>query len=119
LDAVQAAVTDRKLMGHPIRLDRQSTDCTSESAQLAAIELTLDPDLVAVIGPTCETEKQVALPILLDAGIPALSPVPDAGAAGDLLEQLFTCIQQVAVRGSDGSLSIPRQALLKALNISP
>ncbi len=119
LAAIQGWAGNHTLLGHPVRVDRQGTDCTVASARVAATELAIDPGMTAVIGPTCEEEKQVAQPILLDAGIPLLSPVPNAAIATQLTQQVLEAIQQVAVQEPDGTLSIPRQALIEALSVSP
>ena len=120
LASVEKAVADQdELLGHPIQLIRIGTDCTSDSARSAATEFATNPDLSAVIGPTCAGEADVAGPILLDAGIPLLGPVPDPVVAFELTNQVFAALQQVAVQAQDKILYIPRQALLDALHLSP
>jgi ABC-type branched-subunit amino acid transport system substrate-binding protein len=120
LMSVEKAVADRdELLGHPILVLRYGTDCTADSAQAAATEFATNPDLSAVIGPTCSDEAVVAGPILLDAGIPQLSPVPDPVAAYNLTNQVFAAIEQVAVQTPDKELHIPRLALFDALHLSP
>jgi len=120
LMGVEKAVADKdELFDHPIQLLRYGTDCTADNARAAATEFAANPDLSAVIGPTCTAEAVVASPILLDAGIPQLSPVPDSVAAYDLANQVFAAIEQVAVQMPDKTLHIPRQALFDALHLSP
>jgi ABC-type branched-subunit amino acid transport system substrate-binding protein len=120
LMGVEKAVAGKdELLGHPIQILRYGTDCTADSARVAATEFAANPDLSAVIGPTCTDEAVVAGPILLDAGIPQLSPVPDPVAAYDLANQVFAAIEQVAVQTPDKILYIPRQALFDALHLSP
>ncbi len=120
LQSVEKAVADKaELLGHPIQLIRYATDCTADSARVAATEFATTPDLSAVIGPTCTDEAVVASPILLDAGIPLLGPVPDSAAAYELTNQVFAAIEQVAVQAPDQILYIPRLALLDALHLSP
>jgi ABC-type branched-subunit amino acid transport system substrate-binding protein len=120
LKRIQEAVADKdELLGHPIQLIRYGTDCTGGSAQIAATELATYPDLSVVIGPTCVGEEIVAGSILLNAGIPLLSPVPDSATAYSLTNQVFAAIKQVAVQMQDKTLYIPRQALLVALQLFP
>jgi ABC-type branched-subunit amino acid transport system substrate-binding protein len=104
-----------ELLGHPIELVHIDTDCSLENARSAATELTTLPGISAVIGPTCPVETELANSILLDAGIPLLGPVPDAGTARDLFSKLISKIESVAVQVPDLVLYIPRQALLEAL----
>jgi ABC-type branched-subunit amino acid transport system substrate-binding protein len=120
LQNVEKAVADKgKLLGHPIKVLRYATDCSAGSAQVAATEFAINPDLAAVIGPTCTDEVVVAGQILLDAGIPLLGPVLDSRSAYALTNQIFAAIQKVAIQMPDKTIYIPRQALLKALNLSP
>jgi ABC-type branched-subunit amino acid transport system substrate-binding protein len=120
LMSVEKAVADKdELLGHPIQILRYGTDCTADSARVAATEFAANPDLSAVIGPSCTGEAVVAGPILLEAGIPQLSPLPDSVAAYDLANQVFAAIEQVAVQTPDKILFIPRQALFDALHLSP
>jgi ABC-type branched-subunit amino acid transport system substrate-binding protein len=53
LQAIQDTIENRTLLGHPITLENQATECTPESAQTAATSLALDTNVLAVIGPTC------------------------------------------------------------------
>jgi len=120
LHSVEKAVADKnELLGHPIQLLRNGTDCTTDNARGAATEFATYPDLSAVIGPTCTDEAVIAVPILLSAGIPLLGPVPNSAAAYELTNQVLAAIEQVAVQMPDKTLYIPRQALLDALHLSP
>ena len=120
LQSVEQAISNHgDLLGHPLKLVHLATDCSAESAREAATRLSLEPDLLAVIGPSCAEESGVALPILAVAGIPALSPGLDPAAAFTLTNQVIQAIQQVAVWGNDNALTIPRQALQDVLTLSP
>lgn len=120
LQSVENAVVDKvEFLNHPIKLIHYGTDCTEESARTAATEFATYTDLSGVIGPTCTGEAVVAVPILRDAGIPLLGPVPNSETALALVEQVFTAIEQVAVKMPDGTLFIPRQALFDVLQTSP
>jgi ABC-type branched-subunit amino acid transport system substrate-binding protein len=119
LQNVKQAVTDKdNLFRHSFQLYTYSTDCTAGSAQEAATEYAINPNMVAVIGPTCIDEVGVANQILLNAGIPLLGPVRNSAQAYELTRQMLNALQQVTVRMPDGTLFIPRQALFSALNLS-
>jgi ABC-type branched-chain amino acid transport systems, periplasmic component len=116
---VKQAVTDKdNLFGHSFQLFTYATDCTAGSAHEAATEFAINPDMAAVIGPTCIDEVGAASQILLNAGIPILGPVITSTDASALTKKMLDALQKVTVRMPDGTLYIPRQALLSALNIS-
>jgi len=120
LESIETVVKDRKtLLGHPILLDTYATDGTPESARTAATDLATDPALLAVIGPSLSGEGLEAAPILSEAGIVSLSPVPDPAEAKRMAEQVIAAIAQVAIQRADKTLIIPRQALREALEPSP
>jgi branched-chain amino acid transport system substrate-binding protein len=120
LESVEKAVANQdELLGHPIQLIYYGTDCTADSARSDATELATNPNLLAVIGPTCSDEADVAGSILLDAGIPLLGPVTDPELAYELTNQVFAAIEQVAVQAPDKILYVPRHALLDALYFIP
>jgi branched-chain amino acid transport system substrate-binding protein len=114
LKQVEQAIEERDLLlNHEIDLIREGTDCTPEGAREAATRLARTSDLVAVIGPTCTSDADIATSILSDAGIAILTPyLPDAHTATDLL---FTAVEQTAVRGRGGTIYIPRTILRDAL----
>lgn len=117
---VQQAVDETgELLGHPLELDQWSTDCSEKDARTSATSLALNPNVVAVIGPTCAGQVEVAAPILSDAGLALLNPAPGSASAADLTLSLLAAIEQVAVSDEDGTLHIPRQALLDALQETP
>jgi branched-chain amino acid transport system substrate-binding protein len=71
---VEMAVDDRKeVLGHPIELVGQDTQCTAEGGQAAAEKLSADPQLVAVVGTSCSSEARVAIPIMCERGIAMVS----------------------------------------------
>jgi branched-chain amino acid transport system substrate-binding protein len=69
-----AAADQGAIKGHILQLFLEGTDCSSQAARSAATELALTAQLVAVIGPTCTEEAQVAAQILSDAGLVMISP---------------------------------------------
>ena len=120
LQGIEIALDDRaKLFGHPIKLIRSDTDCSAESAREAATEIATYGGISAVLGPTCESEVEQATSILLNAGIPLLGPVRNSTDARKMTDQLLSAIQEVAVQMPDRTIYIPRQALLRKLNLSP
>lgn len=68
---VELAIKDRQgaLLGHPIQLEAEDSQCSAEGAQTAATKLAADPNMVVVIGPSCSSEATAAAPILWKAGI--------------------------------------------------
>ncbi|MFZ1430378.1 MAG: branched-chain amino acid ABC transporter substrate-binding protein [Geminicoccaceae bacterium] len=59
----------RALLGHPIKLIAEDSGCSAEGGQTAATKLAAQPQLVAVIGPSCSSEATPGAPILWKAGI--------------------------------------------------
>jgi ABC-type branched-subunit amino acid transport system substrate-binding protein len=107
------------LLGHPIELDEWDTDCSEKDARTGAINLGMNSALVAVIGPTCAGQESIAAQILNDVGIPLLTPAPGSTSGTTLTRRMLSTIEQVAVQDADGTLHIPRQALLDALEQIP
>jgi branched-chain amino acid transport system substrate-binding protein len=62
------------LLGHPIFLVTEETDCTEKGVRSAATSLIMYAQLLAVIGPTCAVEMAAAGEILTAAGILTISP---------------------------------------------
>ncbi len=119
LQNVKQAVAEKdNLYGHSFQLFTYSTDCTPNSAQEAATEFAINPDMSAVVGPTCIDEVSPANQILQSAGIPMLGPVLTSAQAYTLTIQMLAALQKVTVRMPDDSLYIPRQALFSALNLT-
>jgi ABC-type branched-subunit amino acid transport system substrate-binding protein len=110
LNAVETAVAKKSLLlGHEIDLILQATDCTPENAIEAASALASNPQLVAVMGPTCVSEEWLTDPVLMEAGILILPySLTDSHTEAYLL---FSAIEQVAIPGKDGSIFIPRSEL--------
>lgn len=117
LQSLEAALDAQgELLGHPLVFARQDTDCSTGTAREAATRLALEDDLVAVLGPSCPTDREVLAPILDQAGLCLVEP----GASGSTgLTRLFLAIEEVATARTDGSLSIPRQALAGVLQGTP
>jgi ABC-type branched-subunit amino acid transport system substrate-binding protein len=113
LDDIKTAIQATELIfDHKIQLAWQGTDCSGENARLAATLLTEIPDMLAVIGPTCVADAQIAIPILEDAGLPIIPPSPSAIKA---FQRLVFTIEQTAIQQPNGALVLPRTALQQAI----
>lgn len=113
LEEIRFAIKDQdQVLGHAIELAWQGDDCSREDARLAATRLTRTPDLIAVIGPTCESDAQTVLPIFDAAGLPVLPP---SSSVIDTFQRLVSGIEQVAVRQPGGTLIIPLTALQETI----
>ena len=68
---VELAIQDQggTLLGHPLRLLAEDSGCTAEGGQTAAIKLAADPQVVAVVGPSCSSEAIPGAPILWSSGL--------------------------------------------------
>lgn len=117
LASVQEAVdTYGAINDHDIALTWEGTDCTEESARLAASLLAQVDGLVAVIGPSCLKDIPFSVPTLEDAGIVVVFP----SSGGEIaFTQLMTAIKSSGITLEDGSLIIPRSALIDALKNQP
>jgi len=120
LESIEKVIKMKQtILGHPLLLDSYATDGTPGSARSEATALATDAALLAVIGPSLSEEGLEATPILTQAGIVSLSPVPDPAVARRLAEKVITAITQVAIQKAGKTLIIPRQALREALYSSP
>jgi branched-chain amino acid transport system substrate-binding protein len=74
-DGIQLAINDSQgsLLGHPIDLTGVDTGCTKYEQQLAANQISLIHQIVAVIGPGCPTNFEPAVHTLDNAGLTTLS----------------------------------------------
>jgi len=117
LASVQSAVDETGLiLSHEVDLVWQGTDCTAESAHLAAALLVQTPDLLAVIGPSCPADAPFMIPVFEDAGVAVLNPTAGGNAA---FRQLVSAIQEVAISQNNGTLNLPRAALQETLENQP
>ncbi len=73
---VEIAVDDvgGKILGHPIELDKEDSQCSPEGGQAAAQKVAADKSIVGVIGTNCSSAAKVAAPIISDAGMVMISP---------------------------------------------
>lgn len=63
-----------ELLGRDIEVSHEDELCTSEGGQAAAQRLAADPTIVGIIGPSCSSAAQGALPIISEAGMLTISP---------------------------------------------
>jgi branched-chain amino acid transport system substrate-binding protein len=63
-----------ELFGHPIQFDGEDDRCSAEGGQSAGLRLAADPTIVAVLGPSCSSAIQAAVPLLSRAGYTIISP---------------------------------------------
>lgn len=59
--------------GHPVELVAEDAGCSAEGGQTAASKVAADESIVAVVGTSCSSEAQAAIPILTEAGITMVS----------------------------------------------
>jgi len=78
LGGVQIAIDDRRgsLLGRPILLTGEDTDCSAEGGLAAAVRLQLmpDPSLIGIIGTSCSASMTAAMGAVSDAGLTVISP---------------------------------------------
>jgi len=63
-----------RILGHPIELVSQDSQCTEAGGERAALQLAADPKIVAVVGPGCSSAARAAIPVICQANIPLISP---------------------------------------------
>ena len=68
---VELAFDDRdwQMLGHPIKLIAEDSQCNAEGGQTAATKLASNRNIVAVLGPDCSSSATPGAPILWKAGI--------------------------------------------------
>jgi branched-chain amino acid transport system substrate-binding protein len=87
-NGVEIAIEDAggMILGHEIRFDGLNSGCDSQVGLAAAAELSADPTIAGVIGPSCSSEARTGLPLLSKAGFPMISPsttAPDMTEPGN------------------------------------
>lgn len=63
-----------ELLGHPIQFDGEDDRGSAEGGQAAGLRLAADPTIVAVLGPSCSSAIQAAVPLLSRSGYTIISP---------------------------------------------
>jgi basic membrane lipoprotein Med (substrate-binding protein (PBP1-ABC) superfamily) len=82
-NGIEIAIDDSggNIFGHEIRFDGMNTGCNADVGKAAAAELSSDPTIVGVIGPSCSAEARTGMPLLSKAGFSVISP---SNTASDL-----------------------------------
>ena len=75
LRSVELAVEDRggELLGHPIDLKTEDSLCSKEGGTTAASKIVADPQIVAIIGPTCSGAAASAIEVMSESGLVMIS----------------------------------------------
>jgi branched-chain amino acid transport system substrate-binding protein len=70
-NSIQMAVEDREntLLGHPIELQVEDSQCTAEGGANAALKIAADPQILGILGPSCSGEAVEAGKIMSPAGL--------------------------------------------------
>lgn len=72
---IELAVAQREghLLGHPISLITEDDYCSPEGGTTAALKITADPDVVAIVGTTCSGAAATASKVMSEAGLVMVS----------------------------------------------
>lgn len=74
-DGVEIAIEDfGDILGREVELVAEDTQCTPEGGQVAATKVAADPTIVGVVGTTCSSAAEAAIPIITEAGLVMISP---------------------------------------------
>lgn len=75
LRGAELAILDNEgtVLGFEVQLLGEDAQCTAEGGQTAATKIAGNPQVVAVIGPTCSSGARAGAPILWNAGMPSVA----------------------------------------------
>jgi branched-chain amino acid transport system substrate-binding protein len=75
LQTLELALKDRgsELLGHPIELQSQDSQCSKEGGATAISKIAADPEIVGILGPTCSGAAAGALKVISEAGLVMIS----------------------------------------------
>jgi branched-chain amino acid transport system substrate-binding protein len=75
LRCVQLALDSRngRLLGHAVELVSADAQCSQEGGTTAALQITADPQIVGIVGPTCSGEAVTAGKVVSKAGLVMIS----------------------------------------------
>lgn len=88
------------LLGHPVELIREDSQCSKEGGITAALKIVADPQIIGVIGTTCSSEAKAGMPYLTKAGLVMIS--------GSNTSPSLTAVN--GVKGEDSNLGYFRTA---------
>ena len=64
---------DNKILGHPIALQAEDTECSGGGGMTAALKLVADPEVVAILAVSCSVASVPAAKIMSEAGLSMVS----------------------------------------------
>jgi branched-chain amino acid transport system substrate-binding protein len=64
---------DRELLGHPIELQIEDSQCSGEGGATAVLKIAADPQIVGIIGTTCSGAAASAMKVVSPAGLVMIS----------------------------------------------
>jgi branched-chain amino acid transport system substrate-binding protein len=73
-NGVEIAVADfGQIKGHDVQFNAEDAACSPEGGQTAASKVAADSSVVGIIGTSCSSEAQAAIPIITEAGMVMIS----------------------------------------------
>ncbi len=74
-DGVEIAIADfGPILGHEVELQAEDSQCSPEGGQTAATKVAADPTIAGVIGTSCSSAAEAAIPVISEAGLVMISP---------------------------------------------
>ncbi|MCP4539342.1 MAG: ABC transporter substrate-binding protein [Chloroflexi bacterium] len=67
------AEQDQQFLGHPIELQVEDSECLAETGTISALRITVDPQIVAILGTTCSGPAATASKVMSEAGLVMVS----------------------------------------------
>ncbi|MEZ4526604.1 MAG: branched-chain amino acid ABC transporter substrate-binding protein [Desulfobacterales bacterium] len=64
---------NHQILGHPVELRTEDTDCTGEGGTVAAMKIVSDPKYIAIFGTTCSSAAATAAKVMSEAGLVMIS----------------------------------------------
>jgi branched-chain amino acid transport system substrate-binding protein len=64
---------DGQLLGHPLELVSADAKCSGEGGTTAALQISANPQIVGIVGPTCSGEAVTASKVVSQAGLVMIS----------------------------------------------
>ncbi|MCB0217251.1 MAG: branched-chain amino acid ABC transporter substrate-binding protein [Caldilineae bacterium] len=73
-DGVEIAIDDYgPIAGHAVELLAEDSQCSPEGGQTAATKVAADPTIAGVIGTSCSSAAEAAIPVITEAGLTMVS----------------------------------------------
>lgn len=73
-DGVEIAIDDiGEIAGHTVELVSEDSQCSPEGGQTAATKVAADPTIAGVIGTSCSSAAEAAIPVITEAGLVMIS----------------------------------------------